>query len=142
MWVGGRERVRSSVFPPFPPYCPRQPLKRQRRPPPPPDTSHPTFYRASLDCFNSPLSPPPPSPPPLSPPPTRRPDAIDPALRRAGRFDREIALGIPDEAARTRILKVLSKRLRLSGDVDFAAIAKRTPGYVGADLAALAQARY
>ncbi|DBA66741.1 TPA: hypothetical protein ACH3X2_001890 [Trebouxia sp. C0005] len=68
---------------------------------------------------------------------TNRPDALDPALRRAGRFDREIAMGIPTEAARARILQVLSRRLRLSGDFNFHSIAKLTPGFVGADLAAL-----
>lgn len=110
---------------------------------------------------------------------TNRPDALDPALRRAGRFDREIALGIPSEAARLKILQVgallggvcacffvgaaaygtgaagipslcctnrlplhphvqvLARRLRLSGDFDFRIVAKRTPGFVGADLAAL-----
>jgi len=46
---------------------------------------------------------------------TNRPDALDPALRRAGRFDREIAVGIPDEAARARILEVLARGLRLQG---------------------------
>jgi ribosome biogenesis ATPase len=68
---------------------------------------------------------------------TNRPDSIDAALRRAGRFDREIAMGIPSEASREAILRVLSKRLRLSGDFDFKAVAHRTPGFVGADLAAL-----
>jgi ribosome biogenesis ATPase len=68
---------------------------------------------------------------------TNRPDALDSALRRAGRFDREISLGIPSEAARAQILRVLSRRLRLDGEFDFAAIAKRTPGFVGADLTAL-----
>ena len=68
---------------------------------------------------------------------TNRPDSLDPALRRAGRFDREISLGIPSEASRKAILKVLAQRLRLSGDFDFAELAKRTPGFVGADLAAL-----
>eukprot|EP00762_Andalucia_godoyi_P002206 ANDGO_07542.mRNA.1 putative AAA domain-containing protein C16E9.10c len=68
---------------------------------------------------------------------TNRPDSLDSALRRAGRFDREIALGIPDEASRGRILKVMCERLRLSGDFDFLDIARRTPGFVGADLSAL-----
>ncbi|CAO1625697.1 unnamed protein product [Parajaminaea phylloscopi] len=68
---------------------------------------------------------------------TNRPDAIDPALRRAGRFDHEIALGVPDEAGREQILRVLAKKLRLSGDFDFKALARATPGYVGADLTAL-----
>jgi ribosome biogenesis ATPase len=68
---------------------------------------------------------------------TNRPDSLDPALRRAGRFDREIALGVPDEGARIRILQVLSRKLRLSGDFDFKKIARDTPGFVGADLQAL-----
>ncbi|KAG2428143.1 hypothetical protein HXX76_011823 [Chlamydomonas incerta] len=68
---------------------------------------------------------------------TNRPDSLDTALRRAGRFDREISLGIPTEAARVKILQVLSRRLRLEGNFDFHTVAKRTPGYVGADLAAL-----
>ncbi len=59
---------------------------------------------------------------------TNRPDALDPALRRAGRFDREIALGIPTEAARSKILRVITRNLRLEGDFDFARVAKRTPG--------------
>ncbi|KAF8207269.1 P-loop containing nucleoside triphosphate hydrolase protein [Mycena galopus ATCC 62051] len=68
---------------------------------------------------------------------TNRPDSLDAALRRAGRFDHEISLGVPDEAARAKILRVLSSKLRLDGDFDFTALAKATPGYVGADLAAL-----
>eukprot|EP00698_Gefionella_okellyi_P022598 TRINITY_DN7507_c0_g1_i2.p1 TRINITY_DN7507_c0_g1~~TRINITY_DN7507_c0_g1_i2.p1 ORF type:complete len:702 (-),score=86.25 TRINITY_DN7507_c0_g1_i2:804-2909(-) len=68
---------------------------------------------------------------------TNRPDALDPALRRAGRFDRELSMSIPDTAARSRILKVMSSKLRLSGDFDFQIIAKSTPGFVGADLDAL-----
>uniref|UniRef100_A0A1E1XBK9 Putative nuclear aaa atpase vcp subfamily protein n=1 Tax=Amblyomma aureolatum TaxID=187763 RepID=A0A1E1XBK9_9ACAR len=68
---------------------------------------------------------------------TNRPDALDPALRRAGRFDREICLGIPDEAARERILAVLCRKLTLGTDVKLITIAHRTPGYVGADLMAL-----
>ncbi|KAG8226501.1 hypothetical protein J437_LFUL007383 [Ladona fulva] len=70
---------------------------------------------------------------------TNRPDAIDPALRRAGRFDREVCVGIPDEAAREQILRVLCKDLRLAADVNFSIIARNTPGYVGADLQALAR---
>ncbi|KAI9344742.1 P-loop containing nucleoside triphosphate hydrolase protein [Pilaira anomala] len=68
---------------------------------------------------------------------TNRPDSLDPALRRAGRFDREISMGVPDEKAREKILTVLASKLRLSGDFDFAELAKATPGYVGADLQAL-----
>ncbi|GAA5871050.1 hypothetical protein JCM16303_001675 [Sporobolomyces ruberrimus] len=68
---------------------------------------------------------------------TNRPDSLDPALRRAGRFDAEITMGVPDEAGRERILRVLMEKLRLSGDFDYAFLAKSTPGYVGADLSAL-----
>ncbi|CAO3611486.1 unnamed protein product [Cunninghamella echinulata] len=68
---------------------------------------------------------------------TNRPDSLDAALRRAGRFDREISMGVPDEKAREKILKVLSSKLRLDGTFDFAGLAKATPGYVGADLQAL-----
>lgn len=68
---------------------------------------------------------------------TNRPDALDPALRRAGRFDREIAMGIPDEAARARILSKMAEGMRLAEDLDLPLLAKLTPGYVGADLSAL-----
>ncbi|KAK9541072.1 hypothetical protein VZT92_001147 [Zoarces viviparus] len=68
---------------------------------------------------------------------TNRPDSLDPALRRAGRFDREICLGIPDEAARLRILKTLCRKLKLREDFDYQQLARLTPGYVGADLMAL-----
>ncbi|GAA5886156.1 hypothetical protein JCM5296_003501 [Sporobolomyces johnsonii] len=68
---------------------------------------------------------------------TNRPDSLDPALRRAGRFDAEITMGVPDEAGRERILRVLMAKLRLSGDFDYGFLAKSTPGYVGADLSAL-----
>ncbi|GAA5979177.1 hypothetical protein JCM10908_002829 [Rhodotorula pacifica] len=68
---------------------------------------------------------------------TNRPDSLDPALRRAGRFDAEITMGVPDQAGRERILRVLMAKLRLSGDFDYARLAKETPGYVGADLSAL-----
>ncbi|CAO3621780.1 unnamed protein product [Cunninghamella blakesleeana] len=68
---------------------------------------------------------------------TNRPDSLDAALRRAGRFDREISMGVPDEKAREKILTVLSSKLRLEGSFDFAELAKATPGYVGADLQAL-----
>ncbi|XP_044068952.1 nuclear valosin-containing protein-like isoform X3 [Siniperca chuatsi] len=68
---------------------------------------------------------------------TNRPDSLDPALRRAGRFDREICLGIPDEAARLRILRTLCRKLKLPEDFDYQQLARLTPGYVGADLMAL-----
>ncbi|KAI0667926.1 AAA-domain-containing protein [Trametes maxima] len=68
---------------------------------------------------------------------TNRPDSLDAALRRAGRFDHEISMGVPDEEARAQILRVQSAKLRLEGNFDYIALAKATPGYVGADLAAL-----
>ncbi|CAL1389388.1 unnamed protein product [Linum trigynum] len=68
---------------------------------------------------------------------TNRPDAIDSALRRPGRFDREIMLGVPDEDARAHILSVLTKKCTLEGSLDLLQIAKLTPGFVGADLDAL-----
>ncbi|KAI9008439.1 P-loop containing nucleoside triphosphate hydrolase protein [Phycomyces nitens] len=71
---------------------------------------------------------------------TNRPDSLDAALRRAGRFDREISMGVPDQNAREKILQVLAAKTRLEGDFDFAELAKATPGYVGADLQALVTA--
>ncbi|KAK2653014.1 hypothetical protein Ddye_012870 [Dipteronia dyeriana] len=69
---------------------------------------------------------------------TNRPDAVDPALRRPGRFDREIVLGVPDENARVEILSVIIRNLRVEGSFDLLKIARSTPGFVGADLSALA----
>ncbi|KAK7465523.1 Ribosome biogenesis ATPase rix7 [Stygiomarasmius scandens] len=71
---------------------------------------------------------------------TNRPDSLDAALRRAGRFDHEISMGVPDDEAREKILRVLSTKLRLEGNFNFAALAKATPGYVGADLSSLTAA--
>lgn len=68
---------------------------------------------------------------------TNRPDAIDPALRRAGRFDREVCLGIPDVKARQHILKVVTSNLKLEEGIDFEELAKYTPGFVGADISSL-----
>ncbi|XP_004376008.1 nuclear valosin-containing protein-like isoform X2 [Trichechus manatus latirostris] len=68
---------------------------------------------------------------------TNRPDSLDPALRRAGRFDREICLGIPDEASRERILQTLCRKLKLPEAFHFHHLAHLTPGFVGADLMAL-----
>lgn len=68
---------------------------------------------------------------------TNRPDSLDPALRRAGRFDREITMGIPSESSREAILRKMAKKLRLDGSFSFSEVARRTPGFVGADLAAL-----
>lgn len=67
---------------------------------------------------------------------TNRPDMVDPALLRPGRFDRLILVGKPDADSRLGILKVHTRRMPL-GDVDLAAIAAMTDGYVGADLAAV-----
>ncbi|KAI3327985.1 putative AAA family ATPase/60S ribosome export protein Rix7 [Xylariaceae sp. AK1471] len=65
---------------------------------------------------------------------TNRPDSIDPALRRAGRFNYEISLGIPNEVAREAILRKMLSKIPVSDDVDCKLLAKRTPGFVGADL--------
>lgn len=68
---------------------------------------------------------------------TNRPDSLDPALRRGGRFDKEINLGVPSEAVREQILRALTRQMVLSNDIDFRKLAKRTPGFVGADLSDL-----
>ena len=68
---------------------------------------------------------------------TNRPDAIDPALRRPGRFDREIAIGIPNAQARREILEIQSRGMPLASDVDLGALADTTHGFTGADLNAL-----
>jgi transitional endoplasmic reticulum ATPase len=68
---------------------------------------------------------------------TNRPNSIDPALRRFGRFDREIDIGIPDVTGRLEILRIHTKNMKLDPDVDLEAIANETHGYVGADMAAL-----
>jgi len=68
---------------------------------------------------------------------TNRPDALDSALRRAGRFDKEILMGVPNEAARQKILQTMTKSMRLSGDFDYKVLARKTPGYVGADVRSL-----
>jgi transitional endoplasmic reticulum ATPase len=70
---------------------------------------------------------------------TNRPNAIDPALRRPGRFDREIEIGIPDEEGRHDILQIHTRGMPLTEDVDLQAIAKVTHGFVGADLEALSK---
>lgn len=68
---------------------------------------------------------------------TNRPNAIDSALRRFGRFDREIDIGVPDENGRLEILRIHTKNMKLDEDVDPEDIAKQTHGFVGADLAQL-----
>ena len=86
---------------------------------------------------------------------TNRADALDSALRRAGRFDQEILLGVPDEAAREHILKTMTLGMRLRNDssgsttnenedasvrtFDFKLLARKTPGFVGADMKSLAK---
>ncbi|KAM9856925.1 transitional endoplasmic reticulum ATPase-like [Aulostomus maculatus] len=68
---------------------------------------------------------------------TNRPNSIDPALRRFGRFDREIDIGIPDSTGRLEILQIHTKNMKLADDVDLERIGTDTHGHVGADLAAL-----
>ena len=70
---------------------------------------------------------------------TNRVDAIDAALRRPGRFDREIEIGVPSELDRIEILKIHTRGMPLSEDVSLATLAQQTHGFVGADLAALAR---
>ena len=66
---------------------------------------------------------------------TNRPDVLDPALIRPGRFDRHISVPAPDLKGREEILKVHAKKVKLGADVDLKTVAKGTPGFVGADLA-------
>jgi transitional endoplasmic reticulum ATPase len=68
---------------------------------------------------------------------TNRPDAIDPALRRAGRFDREVEIGVPAESGRAEILGIHARDVPLADGVDLEEYAAHTHGYVGADLEAL-----
>jgi transitional endoplasmic reticulum ATPase len=70
---------------------------------------------------------------------TNRPEAIDEALRRPGRFDREIVVGVPDERGRREILGIHSRGMPLGDKVDLGELARMTYGFVGADLAALAR---
>ena len=68
---------------------------------------------------------------------TNMPELVDPALRRPGRFDREITIGVPKREDRLQILKIHSRKMPLAGDVDLEHLAEITHGYVGADIAAL-----
>ena len=70
---------------------------------------------------------------------TNRPEAIDEALRRPGRFDREIVVGVPDEPGRREILGIHTRGMPLAPDVSLDDLARRTYGFVGADLAALSR---
>lgn len=65
---------------------------------------------------------------------TNRPDVLDPALLRAGRFDRQITVSLPDRKGREAILRVHARNKHLTDEVDLGALAKRTPGFSGADL--------
>ena len=65
---------------------------------------------------------------------TNRPDVLDPALLRPGRFDRQITVSLPDLKGREMILKVHARNKKMAADVDLEALAKRTPGFSGADL--------
>jgi cell division protease FtsH len=68
---------------------------------------------------------------------TNRPDVLDPALLRPGRFDRRVVVGRPDVKGREAILKVHTRKIPLADDVDLSVIARGTPGFAGADLANL-----
>ncbi len=68
---------------------------------------------------------------------TNRPDVLDPALLRPGRFDRQVVIGLPDRKGREGILRIHARRLRLAADVDLSLLAKMTIGLNGADLANL-----
>ena len=68
---------------------------------------------------------------------TNRPDVLDPALLRPGRFDRQVTVSLPDVRGREAILKVHAKNVKLATDVDLSVIARGTPGYSGAELANL-----
>jgi len=68
---------------------------------------------------------------------TNRPNSIDGALRRFGRFDREVDIGIPDATGRLEVLRIHTKNMKLGDDVDLEQVASETHGHVGADLAAL-----
>jgi transitional endoplasmic reticulum ATPase len=70
---------------------------------------------------------------------TNRPDSLDPALRRPGRFDREIEIGVPNRQSRLEVLQIHTRGMPLSKDVDQEKLADVTHGFVGADLAALAR---
>ena len=70
---------------------------------------------------------------------TNRPEGIDPALRRPGRFDREIEIGVPDAAGRLQILQVHTRGMPIADDVKLGDLARTTHGFVGADLAALSK---
>jgi len=69
---------------------------------------------------------------------TNRPDVLDKALLRPGRFDRQVVVGYPDRAGREAVLRIHTRKIPLAPDVDLTVLAKQTPGFAGADLANLA----
>jgi transitional endoplasmic reticulum ATPase len=68
---------------------------------------------------------------------TNRPNAIDPALRRPGRFDREIEIGVPDKAGRNEVIQIHTRNMPLAEDIDLKRLSDVTHGYTGADMASL-----
>src|SRR4030043_529635 len=66
---------------------------------------------------------------------TNRPDVLDPALLRPGRFDRQVVVDFPDVRGREEILKIHIKKVNISNDLDLSKIARATPGFTGADIA-------
>ena len=68
---------------------------------------------------------------------TNRPSSIDPALRRPGRFDHEVSVGLPDETGRSHILHIHTRRMPLADGLDTESLARATGGYSGADIEAL-----
>jgi transitional endoplasmic reticulum ATPase len=70
---------------------------------------------------------------------TNRPEALDPALRRPGRFDREIEIGVPDQKGRYEVMQIHTRGMPLKDDVDLDKLAKMSHGYTGADLSALSR---
>lgn len=66
---------------------------------------------------------------------TNRPNTIDTALRRFGRFDREIDIGVPDDVGRMEILEIHTKNMKMDEDVDLEMVSSNTHGFVGADIA-------
>eukprot|EP00953_Heterococcus_sp_UTEX-ZZ885_P014610 8273-Heterococcus_DN1.PRE.2 len=66
---------------------------------------------------------------------TNRPEVLDPALTRPGRFDRHVNVGLPDEAGRVRILRVHIRKVAMSSDISLTAVARQTAGFSGAELA-------
>ncbi|MDG6223811.1 MAG: CDC48 family AAA ATPase [Candidatus Bathyarchaeota archaeon] len=70
---------------------------------------------------------------------TNRPEALDPALRRPGRFDREVEIGVPDQKGRYEVMQIHTRGMPLTADVDLDKLAKMSHGYTGADLSALSR---